>query len=431
MTEPTDFPPPRRHPRCVFGNFVNELMVAVPDERHARALVEVAPRTIWLTQPGDLVVLPTTPSAEFWAYAHDLLGMSVGDVEVLVADSTELRPLAHRLDQLGLRDRLRAALAARPGAQVLPFALDRPTTTLFGELDVPFEGYPSPVVPATTTELVYRLNTKSGFHALADELDIPTVPSTLCTDPARLRATVHALLGRGKGAVVKLDRSSNGFALLFLRPEQEPDADRLLDAHLATLTAQPARWLVEEFLDVESILTVEMWSAEEGPAVVHTGEMLTPNGSFSGQLTPPRRISTELDALCEYGLRWGERLHAAGYRGSFDLDAITADGRLYVTETNIRRTGTTYLEFLIRRLVPARRPLAWLADGRVGDRDLGFAEAVAALHEAGIGYADGVGTILTADTRALDRKWRFLIIGREHEEVSRIEKQLVDVLGLR
>ncbi|MGW6445465.1 preATP grasp domain-containing protein [Lentzea sp. NPDC055074] len=412
-------------PRCIFGNFVNELMVAVPDERHARALVEVAPRKIWLAEPGDLMVLPSEPPAGFWEYAHELLGIEVGDVEVITVDSGPLRPLATRIRELGLVDRLRDALAARPGVRVLPFAFDRPTLELFAELGVPLEGYDE--VTETAVETAYRLNTKSGFRDLAVELGIPVVPGTFCPDRASLDAAVADLQSRGKGAVVKLNRSSNGFALLFLEADQ--DAKAALDAHLAGLTAQPDGWLVEEFMQVQSILTVEMWSHADGPELVHTGQMITPNGSFSGQLTPPREWGAHLDALGEHGLTWGRKLHDAGYRGPFDLDAITAGDELYVTETNVRRTGTTYLEFLIRRL-HGDEQVTWLADGRVGQSDLSFTEAAEALREAGIAYADGVGVILTADTRRLDRKWRFLVLGRDHDEVATLEKRLVDVLDL-
>jgi pre ATP-grasp domain-containing protein len=414
------------YPRCLFGNFVNELMVRVPDERHARALVVVSPRKIWLTEPGDLLVLPTEPPGEFWAYAHDLLGMTQGDVEVISVDSGPLRPLATRMRELGLVERLRDALTARPGVRGVPFALDRPTVELFDELGLSVDGYDT--VPASAVETAYRLNTKSGFRALATELGIPIAPGMLCQDRAALQAATGELAARGRGAVVKLDRSSNGFALLFVRPGD--DVDAVLDAHLAGINAQPDGWVVEEFLDIDSVLTVEMWSHDDGPELVHTGQMITPNGSFSGQLTPPREWSEHLDALAEYGLRWGRHLHDAGYRGPFDLDAVTAAGALYVTETNVRRTGTTYLEHLIRRLVPTSRPVTWLADGRVGKRDLGFADAAAALRAAGIAYADGIGVILTADTRALDRKWRFLVLGGDHDEVGTLEKQLVDVLGL-
>ncbi|WP_162907218.1 peptide ligase PGM1-related protein [Allorhizocola rhizosphaerae] len=420
-------PDTRSYPLCLFANFVNELMVRVPDERHTRALVSVSPRKIWLAQPGDVLVLPTEPPADFWAYAHGVLGLFPGDVEVLAVDTTVLRPLATRVRELGLTDRLHAMVTQRPGIRAMPFALDRPAVEFLTELGLPIDGYDT--VPLSALESAYALNTKSGFHRRAAEVGIPTVPGVVCGDRGELRAAVAALLGRGIGAVVKLDRSSNGFGLLFVRPEQAGELDRILDGHLSTLSGQPAGWLVEELMPVDQVLTVEMWSAAGGPQLVHIGQMNTPNGSFSGQLTPPPQHTPQLDELAAHGMAWGARLHADGYRGPFDLDAITARGRLYITETNVRRTGTTYLEYLVRRLVPDGDPV-WLADSRVGASGLDFAAAVEALESAGIAYSGGTGVVLTADTRAVDRRWRFLILGHDHAQVSELEKRLADVLGL-
>lgn len=420
---------PRSHPWCIFGNLVNELMVQVPDERHARALVAVSPRKIWLAQPGDLLVLPIEPPPAFWAYAHDLLGMPLGVVDVLVAESTSLQPLAHWIRQLGQVRQLQEKLRARSGVTALPFALDRPTVDLFVDLGVGIDGYDG-MPPESAVRAAYELNTKSGFHELAGALGVPRVPSVTCGDEKTLRSAVATLLGSGRGAVVKLNRASNGFGLLFLTPDQRPRLDELLDAHIGGFSDQPRHWVVEELMAVDTVLTVEMWSADSGPVLVHTGQMNTPNGSFSGQLTPPPEHSRHHEELAGHGLAWGRHLHATGYRGPFDLDAITAGGQLYVTETNVRRTGTTYLEYLVQRLVPDAAQVTWLADSKVGARTLDFDQAVGALRGAGIAFDDGVGVVLTADTRQVDRKWRYLIIGHDLAEIRSLEKRAADVLGL-
>lgn len=38
--------------------------------------------------------------------------------------------------------------------------------------------------------------------------------------------------------------------------------------------------------------------------------------------------------------------------------------------------------------------------------------------------------MLTADTRAVDGKWRYLVVGREDGAVAEVERQLEQILGI-
>jgi hypothetical protein len=62
----------------------------------------------------------------------------------------------------------------------------------------------------------------------------------------------------------------------------------------------------------------------------------------------PRRIKNAFDRIGKFiGKLYGKY----GYRGYFDIDFLAgADGKLYLTESNIRRTGGTYSYYASKRL---------------------------------------------------------------------------------
>jgi len=180
---------------------------------------------------------------------------------------------------------------------------------------------------------------------------------------------------------------------------------------------------------------VEMEVYEGGPRVMHVGEMRTPNGSFSGQVTPLVASSSAVEELVEGGLALGRHLHQAGYRGPFDIDGgITADDVLYSTESNVRKTGCTYLDLLVRRLLGEERAGAavWIADSRRGGVEREFAAGLARVRQAGLDFEPGSdeGVVLTSDTLAFDGKWRYLILGKSHSRVDELESGLADALKL-
>ncbi|BBC35375.1 hypothetical protein SGFS_066690 [Streptomyces graminofaciens] len=425
----------RAHPRMFFGNFVNELMVTVPTARHAKALVAVSPRKVWLTRPGDVVVLPTPPAEPLWEYATGLLGFSRSDVTAVAAPTDDLVTLTEAVRRAGLVDRLRELVAGAPGLRFQPFAMDRPALELAAEIGAPVDGYDGGRPSDETVEAVYRINTKPGFRAAAGELGIKVADGRVAQDRAGLLEAARETVTEYGGAVIKPVRGSNGYGVRFLSKEDLTGLEATVDAYLATVADQPTGWLVEQRLDLARVVTVEMEATAEGPKVLHVGEMRTPNGSFSGQVTPIEENSPAVDKLVADGMAFGGHLHRLGYRGPFDIDGgITTDGQLYTTESNLRRTGCTYLDLLVRRLLGTEKAAdaVWLADSRAGGGTPDFATGLDLVRKAGLAFEPGgeQGVVLTADTLAFDGKWRYLILADSHRGVEELESRLAATLQL-
>jgi hypothetical protein len=116
--------------------------------------------------------------------------------------------------------------------------------------------------------------------------------------------------------------------------------------------------VVEEFIEPDTRIaggspSTELFVSETSTLVTyHCGQLLDTNGGFlgvgigEGVLSAPVR-----DTLERTSRIIGERYHALRYRGFFDIDFVAArDGKIYVVETNTRRTGGTHVYDLARHL---------------------------------------------------------------------------------
>lgn len=429
----------RDHPEIIFANIVNELMVAVPSAAYARAMNVVTPRKVWLSQEGDVIVTPRPVDDFFKRYACSTLGVDPDEVVTLTPEgaASDLLPVAVMKDERMLA-RLRALIAERPGIDLLGFALDRHLLKLVETLEVPLHGYSAPP-SAGLRAVLYDLNTKSGFRRAAEKLGLRIVPGAYCEGLADLTKNVAEIIKHTGGVIVKMDRSSNGFYHIIFRLEDVGDRPLrdYLSERLAAYPEQPQNYTVEALMPFVSVPSVELTVEEAGGRLLYLCDQRCPNNSFTGMLTPPPDLPPHIEEeLLRVGRLFGDYVHAAGFRGVCDVDVgVVPDETVYVTETNFRRTGGTYLDTLMRRFIGEDylRTHVWWADSRIGEGGLQFSEGCAAVAEARLAFdpAQGAGIILTADTVSIDGKWRYLIIARSHQEADHFEKGLERVLRLR
>ena len=134
----------------------------------------------------------------------------------------------------------------------------------------------------------------------------------------------------------------------------------------------------------------------------------------------------------------GEEHAKLGYRGWFDTDFIlAADGKLYLTETNVRRTGTTYMVDLAKRLFGDNweNQMAMIANDKYirphlsGVSHTQLKETVSDLLYPIKGQKRGI--ILTQAMRTMLKRGKFAYaaIGTTQEDAENIENALASRLG--
>ncbi|WP_142215454.1 peptide ligase PGM1-related protein [Streptomyces sp. SLBN-118] len=409
----------------IYANFHSDMAVEVTTHDVLSRWAEQAPRKIWLMRPGDVLVTPVSLSPAFRRYAAELLRVPADSVTVVTVPPVRGVPMAEAVRRAGLMDMLDALTAERPGIQLLPVALDTSTVDFAARLGVPVAPYGPEGPTASAVEAAYRLNTKSGFRAVADGLGIRLAPGEVCGGK-NLSRTVGAVLARYERVVVKPDRSAGGYGLRFVsRTDPVPAAGE-----------QAGTWVVEQRLDTVQAVSVQMEALPAGPRVLFSGEMRTTTGSFVGYVSPLEdRAGTSVKELEHWGSALGHHLTGHGYVGPYGIDAVLAsDGRLYATESNVRRTATITPGFMVDRLSRTGKisDPAWLLGRGRSRAQHSFAGAVRLLRAEDLAWESsrGEGVVLYADVPADRRTWRYAVIGADRARVTEFEAALRDVMKL-
>ncbi|MYS86238.1 peptide ligase PGM1-related protein [Embleya scabrispora] len=410
------------HPLVVLANFVSPLTVDLRAASVPRRWSEQAPRTIWLTRPGDVLLVPVPPSESFCRYAFTRLGMPRDRVTVVTVPDIPHVPTADAVSAHGLLEPLRALLRERPRARLLPTALDEACVALAADLGIGIEPYEAGAPSPRTVRTVADLNTKSGFRAVAPGLGMRLPDGAVCTG-ANLPHVIDELLAVWERVVVKPDRSAGGHGLHFVTRDDPPDE-----------TPRPAggHWVVERYVEHTHAVSAQGNCAPERVSVPFDGEMRMTGGSFAGYRSPLYDVPDLARAeLTEWTLALGRHLVAEGYRGPFSLDAVcTRDGTLHALECNVRRTATTTPHALVARLTGDAAP-AWSTGIIRVDPPRPFDTMVEHLIEAGLDFRPeaGEGVILYTDRPVDGAGWRYAAMAAGRTGLIELETRLAAAFG--
>ncbi|GAA0471234.1 hypothetical protein ABZ951_19360 [Streptomyces sp. NPDC046215] len=412
-----------RSSRTILSNLNSDTMADHPTDRYLRAMAVPTPRMLWEAEPGDCVVVLAPCDPEFRAYVARTVHLDLDRVDIVAPPEPAT---AHPLDvAAGLG--ATGLLADRPVLD--PFALDRPVLDFVRRTGMRLHPYPAHPGDATL-DMVRRVNTKSGIRETVTALGLPVADGGFAATRAELVEKTVAFLGDHRAAIVKRDRSSTGFGNVVVRAGARASRERRVEEAVADEPDDGRGWVYEEFLPLTASPSMEMIADEDGVSAYYSCDQRTVNNAWTGMVTPAAE-SPWSPALHEAAVVIGDWLRARGYRGVFDVDCGTYDGGYVVTEANVRTTGGTYLEKLARRLRPGGSPVHWRADGRLATGNLRFGEAVRRLAAAGLDDASAATrAVLTTNSRDLDGKWRYLVVGDDPESVADAERIVEDALGI-
>ena len=174
------------------------------------------------------------------------------------------------------------------------------------------------------------------------------------TDAAQIAAWTYF---EQNSVVIKTNKGHSGAGVLIFRPGDLPaDYHSCTQIILDTLK-KDAYWnlfpiIIEDYVTPATTIAggfpnVEFKILKSGKVeyLYYGGMRMTSEGIFRGMEIHNDAVSDQVAAtMIDTGFYVGQKYASAGYRGYFDIDFIAAkNGQLYVTESNLRRTGATHV----------------------------------------------------------------------------------------
>jgi hypothetical protein len=173
-------------------------------------------------------------------------------------------------------------------------------------------------------------------------------------DAARIAANKYI---REHGVVIKTNKGHSGAGVLILREGELSYEYDICQNQILGMLRKDKYWRIFPII-IESLISVSLAIGGGYPNVEYQilknghveflyygGMRVTPEGEFKGMEINNEVISDQVAArLIDTGFFIGEQYRANGYRGFFDVDFVAGkNGQLYVTESNVRRTGGTHV----------------------------------------------------------------------------------------
>jgi hypothetical protein len=180
-------------------------------------------------------------------------------------------------------------------------------------------------------------------------------------DAARIAANKY--IARD-GVVIKTNKGHSGSGVLIFRPGQLPEEYRPCREKIREILSRDVYWdrfpiVIEDYIAANSAIgggfpNVEFRVQKSGRVefLYYCGMRVTPEGSFRGVEINHSVVSDKIEAqMVDTGFFVGEQYAKAGYRGYYDVDFVAGrGGELFVTESNVRRTGGTHVYAVANRL---------------------------------------------------------------------------------
>jgi len=203
---------------------------------------------------------------------------------------------------------------------------------------------------------------KSGIRQLsgassAREPDFKMAEGLICAhieDAARIAAKRYL---KDDGVVLKTNKGHSGAGLLIYRPGDLPKDYSTCEKIILKALGSDAYWqkfpiVIEEYIQVNQSVgggspSVEFRIYKSGKIdyLYFCGMRIDKHGIFRGVEISQDVLSPKIATqIVDTGFFIAEQYASNGYRGFFDVDFVAArNGTMYVTESNVRRTGGTYV----------------------------------------------------------------------------------------
>lgn len=291
---------------------------------------------------------------------------------------------------------------------------------------------------------------KSGVRQLAQksgavEPDFKMSEGLICMfveDAARIAAKIYV---KEKGVVLKTNKGHSGAGMLIFREGDLPTDYGSCEKAIIEKLKNEHYWnkfpiIIENYIPMNMTVggglpNCEFKITKSGKVefLYYCGMRVSKDGVFHGVEINNDALNDRVAArIVDTGFFVGERYAAAGYRGYYDVDFIAAkNGELYVTESNVRRTGGTHVYKTAEHIFG--RDFMFLTytlsnNGYELSRAMTFTEIHSKLEPVLFNKKTREGVIICSENLMGGKKVSYIIFGANKKRAYEIEEEMENLL---
>jgi hypothetical protein len=294
---------------------------------------------------------------------------------------------------------------------------------------------------------------KSGIRqlSLSSENDEPDfkMPEGLITsginNAAKIAANTYLNYG---GIVIKTNKGHSGAGIIIYRPHDLPKNYVSAEKIIYSTLKKEKYWgyfpiIIEKYMEANQSIgggfpNVEYKINKSGKIVFlyYCSMRITKQGEFKGVEIHNSVLSRKISAqIVDTGFYIAENYKKYGYAGYFDVDFISnKDNQVYVSESNIRRTGGTHVYHLARHLFgedfmyaryTVSNNLYVIKNNNIGT----FSDLSNLLKPVLYNKTTKEGLIIISISLIHQHKFGYVIFGKNKKSISDIESKMDKLLG--
>ncbi len=293
---------------------------------------------------------------------------------------------------------------------------------------------------------------KSGIRQLAqqsvaEEPDFLVTDGLICfgiIDAAKIATQKYI---KEEGVVIKTNKGHSGAGVLILRLGDLPMEYLACESAILKLLRKDRYWdifpiVIEGLVNVNFAVgggfpNVEFKILKSGKIelLYFCGLRVTKDGVFQGVEINQDVVTDRIEArITDMGFFIGEKYASEGYRGYYDVDLIAAkNGEIYVSESNVRRTGGTYTYQTAKQLIGKdfMTDTFVLSNNNLplGNRAYTFTEVFQKLSSILYNKATQEGVVIASANLLHQGSLAYVIFGKNKKKSLEIETQMKDLLA--
>lgn len=302
--------------------------------------------------------------------------------------------------------------------------------------------------------LVDFYGSKSGIRQLSQqsevkEPDFKMPPGLISVDIENTAKIAAKMYIKEKSLVIKTNKGHAGAGLYILRENDLPFTYQDCVNEILKLFQKEHYWnrfpiIIEKYIEPAITIgggypNIEFKIQRNGKVdfLYYCALRVTRTGIFNGVEISNTVLSDKDTAqIMDTGFYLGEQLSSRGYRGYYEVDFVASkNGDIFVTETNIRRTGGTHVyhlakvlfgkDFLYETYILTHNAYPITKKQNINEPEKLFEKLSSILFDKN----KKEGVVITG-TRLLENNYfGYIIFGNSKSRAIKIEEQMIKLLG--